>query len=232
MVHTFWIHKHFLIKKKVLNPHPRICLLILERKRGREREKEKRPCEKHWLVAAYTPQTGDQTRNLGMCPDQGLNPQPFGVQDDAPTNRVTLFCGGFSHYFFSHFFVCVSVWIMSVDVIFKVTESFLSYVQATDEPMKGILHLWNHILFSAISIWLILIVILSLLKFPVWLSIMVILWVCLTGPRNAQVKRCFRVCLWGCLWERLALAPVGRLNIVVPPCLVEYGGPTLSGWIR
>ena len=31
-----------------------------------------------------------QTRNLGTCPDQGLNLQPFGVQDDAPTNGATL----------------------------------------------------------------------------------------------------------------------------------------------
>ena len=26
------------------------------------------------------------TRNPGMCPDRELNPQAFGVQDDAPTN--------------------------------------------------------------------------------------------------------------------------------------------------
>ena len=28
----------------------------------------------------------DWTHNLGMCPMQGSNPQPFGVWDDAPTN--------------------------------------------------------------------------------------------------------------------------------------------------
>ena len=28
----------------------------------------------------------DKTFNLGMCPDQGSNPQSFGVQDNAPTN--------------------------------------------------------------------------------------------------------------------------------------------------
>ena len=30
--------------------------------------------------------TGDGTHNLGMCPDWELNPQPFGVQDDATSN--------------------------------------------------------------------------------------------------------------------------------------------------
>ena len=29
---------------------------------------------------------GDWTRNLGICLDQGSNPQPFGAQDDTPTN--------------------------------------------------------------------------------------------------------------------------------------------------
>ena len=37
-----------------------------------------------WLPPVYAP-TGDQTRNLGTCPDQELNPQPFGAWDDAPT---------------------------------------------------------------------------------------------------------------------------------------------------
>ncbi|KAF6123874.1 dynactin subunit 5 [Phyllostomus discolor] len=30
--------------------------------------------------------TGDRTHNLVMCPDWELNPQPFGLWDDAPTN--------------------------------------------------------------------------------------------------------------------------------------------------
>ena len=33
--------------------------------------------------------TGDRTSNLQMCPDWGLNPQPFGVQDNAPTELPT-----------------------------------------------------------------------------------------------------------------------------------------------
>ena len=33
--------------------------------------------EKHWLVVSH------------MCPDQGLNPQHFGVWDDAPANCAT-----------------------------------------------------------------------------------------------------------------------------------------------
>ena len=33
--------------------------------------------------------TGDQTHNLGMCPDQESNPQAFGVQDSAPMHWAT-----------------------------------------------------------------------------------------------------------------------------------------------
>ena len=36
------------------------------------------------LPPVRTP-TGDQTHNLGMCPNQGLNPQHFSAWDDAPT---------------------------------------------------------------------------------------------------------------------------------------------------
>ena len=39
--------------------------------------------EKHPPICALT---WDQTHNLGMCPDQGSNLQPFGVRDDAPAN--------------------------------------------------------------------------------------------------------------------------------------------------
>ena len=37
----------------------------------------------------YTPRLGNQTRKLGMFPDQGSNAQSFGEWDDAPNNRVT-----------------------------------------------------------------------------------------------------------------------------------------------
>ena len=30
--------------------------------------------------------TGDQTHKVGVCPDQELDLQPFGVQADTPTN--------------------------------------------------------------------------------------------------------------------------------------------------
>ena len=33
--------------------------------------------------------TKDWTCNLGMCPEQKSNPQPFGVWDGAPTNWTT-----------------------------------------------------------------------------------------------------------------------------------------------
>ena len=61
----------------IFNPHPRICLLILE-KRGRGRRKKGRgEREKYQLVASC------------MHPDWESHPQPFGVWDDAPTNWVT-----------------------------------------------------------------------------------------------------------------------------------------------
>ena len=58
------------------------------RKRGRggEREREKHidVRKKHWLVASHM-----HAIEPGMCPDWESNPQPFGVQDDAPTNWAT-----------------------------------------------------------------------------------------------------------------------------------------------
>ena len=45
--------------------------------------------EKHRLVASCTFPTEDRTCNQGMCPDQGLNTQHFGVWDYAPTSWVT-----------------------------------------------------------------------------------------------------------------------------------------------
>ena len=50
------------------------------REREREREREKKPLRERniiWLLlVGILP--GDQTHNLAMCPDQELNPQPFG----------------------------------------------------------------------------------------------------------------------------------------------------------
>ena len=64
------------------SPCPRICfLLILERKGDRERNINRLP--------PTGTRNRDQTCNLGMCPVQGWNPQPFGVWDGAPTNGAT-----------------------------------------------------------------------------------------------------------------------------------------------
>ena len=41
--------------------------------------------ERHQLPPIHA-LTGDQTCNLGMCPDWELNPQHFGVQGNASTN--------------------------------------------------------------------------------------------------------------------------------------------------
>ena len=55
---------------------------------GGEGEGEGDVREKHLLIASYTRPvlTGDQTYMLGMCPDQGLNLQPFGAWENSPTN--------------------------------------------------------------------------------------------------------------------------------------------------
>ena len=53
------------------------------RERGRERGNI--DVRETSIVASCMCLTGDPTHNLGMCPDQGLNPQPFGVWDNAPT---------------------------------------------------------------------------------------------------------------------------------------------------
>ena len=61
--------------------------LILE---GEEGEKEsKRHSDvrgKHQSVASHVCPKQDQTRNLGMCPDQESNWQPFSAWNEAPTN--------------------------------------------------------------------------------------------------------------------------------------------------
>ena len=64
----------------------RCILLILERKEGGERNIDMSNMDQ--LSPVCIP-ARDRTHNLGMCPDQGSNPQPFGVQNDAPTIRAS-----------------------------------------------------------------------------------------------------------------------------------------------
>ena len=58
--------------------------MILEREGGGERERNINMKDKHlyWLPS------GDQTHHPGMCPDQGFNPQPFGVWDGPRMNEL------------------------------------------------------------------------------------------------------------------------------------------------
>ena len=61
-----------------------------ERERERERERETSVWGRNIRqLPPICTQTGDGTRNLGMCPDQESNPQSFGVRDDAPTKWAT-----------------------------------------------------------------------------------------------------------------------------------------------
>ena len=55
------------------------------RDEGRNRETSMLERNINQLPPVCAP-TGDQPCNVGMFPDPGLNPQPFGTQDDAPTN--------------------------------------------------------------------------------------------------------------------------------------------------
>ena len=67
------------------NSHLRICLLILEREEGKEREKNGRERNINRLPLVFTA-TGCRAHNLSMGPNRGSNPQPFSVWDDATTN--------------------------------------------------------------------------------------------------------------------------------------------------
>ena len=58
-------------------------VLISQREEGRGRERNT-----DHLSPVCTP-TRDPTHNLDKGPDQGSNPQPFGAEDDAPTNEPT-----------------------------------------------------------------------------------------------------------------------------------------------
>ena len=72
-------------------PHFRTCLLILDRREGRETERERTSIwERYitWLPLTHAP-TRDQTCNSGTCPDWELNLWPFSLRDDAPTNWAT-----------------------------------------------------------------------------------------------------------------------------------------------
>ena len=100
--------------------HPRTCLLILERGEGKEKEREINIIVRgniNWLPLIYSP-TRDQTCNLVMCPNQKLNPQPFSLWDDAPTNWATL--ARTMTYWPHSFHICISwvttwpCWLLSV----------------------------------------------------------------------------------------------------------------------
>ena len=60
--------------------HLKMCLLILERRKGRERDRERNINVRNisWLPLAHT-LTGNQTYILGMCPNQESNLLPFGL---------------------------------------------------------------------------------------------------------------------------------------------------------
>ena len=71
-----------------LNPHLRICLLILEKEEGGERMSEKETLMWERSIDRSPPicaPTRGWTHILSLGPDRELNPQTFGVWDDTPT---------------------------------------------------------------------------------------------------------------------------------------------------
>lgn len=64
-----------------LNSFPRVCFYWIERKRKEKGER------KTWMGSLpYIPRLGIKRRDLGMCPDLGLNPWPY----NPPTNWTIL----------------------------------------------------------------------------------------------------------------------------------------------
>ena len=53
--------------------------------RERERENKKHHVREKISCFPFAPPPGIKP-NLGMCPEQRSNPQPFGVREDAPIN--------------------------------------------------------------------------------------------------------------------------------------------------
>ncbi|KAF6099831.1 hypothetical protein HJG60_011562 [Phyllostomus discolor] len=54
--------------------------LFLERREGREKQRERNISMREISITSCTPPTGDLARNPGMCPDWKLNRQPFASQ--------------------------------------------------------------------------------------------------------------------------------------------------------
>ena len=68
---------------------PFFFILAREYTYGFERERNIDVTEKLDRLPPVRALPGNQTHNLGRCPDQESNLQPFGVWDDAPANAAT-----------------------------------------------------------------------------------------------------------------------------------------------
>ena len=70
-----------------------IYLFIFERGEGKEIERERND-----RLSLMCTLTGDLAQNLGMCPDQELNRQPFVLVDDVQTTELH-WSGNFGFFF-------------------------------------------------------------------------------------------------------------------------------------
>ena len=89
------LYRFSFIFKILCYPQPKTFFSILFRERGRvgeiERETERERCDRETSIGCLLicSLTGNRTLNLGICPDQELNPWPFSLRDKAPTNWAT-----------------------------------------------------------------------------------------------------------------------------------------------
>ena len=120
------------------NPHPRTCLLVLESREGREREKETSMGDRdiNQLPPVHTP-TGGWTHPLGMCPARGSNSWPLGIQDRCSSQLNHTDQGHFVDFFFIH-------------LILRYRMQFLfilwSYIQSTSYKLSLFLKIYLYIL--------------------------------------------------------------------------------------
>ena len=82
---------YLLVVGLLLNPHCRTCLLVWERGRNGGREGNSDGREKHPSVASCMCPNPTTTATVAHAPtrNQELNLQPFGPQDNIPTNWAT-----------------------------------------------------------------------------------------------------------------------------------------------
>ena len=84
--------------------------------------------------------------------------------------RTWIFCSAFLSFCCS---LCFSVWEVSIEISSS-SESFLSCIQSTNNPIRGIFHFCYNVLISSISFWFFLRISMSLLTLPICSCMLII----------------------------------------------------------